>query len=132
MEYVERIEQYFVANGINDDGKKKGILLTVVGSETYSLLRSLVSPAKSSEKTLEEIIETLKNHLNLTPIKLAERYNFYQRNQQTGESLSKYLAELRKMSEHCQFGIFLNDALCDKLVCGMSNSSIRKRFREKP
>ena len=38
LEYVERIEQHFVANGINDDDKKKGILLTVVGSKTYSLL----------------------------------------------------------------------------------------------
>ena len=32
------------------------------------------------------------------------------------------------MSEHCEFGDFLNDALCDKLVCGMNNSSIRKRL----
>ena len=32
------------------------------------------------------------------------------------------------MSEHCEFGDFLNDALCDRLVCGMNNSSIRRRL----
>ena len=42
--------------------------------------------------------------------------------------MNTYIAELRKLSEHCQFGQFLNDALCDRFVCGMSNSSIRKRL----
>ena len=32
------------------------------------------------------------------------------------------------MSEHCEFGDFLNDALCDGFICGMNNSSIRKRL----
>ena len=40
--YVERVEQYFIANGIDDANKKKGTLLTVIGSETYSLVRNLV------------------------------------------------------------------------------------------
>ena len=63
-EYVERVEQYFIANGINDADKKKGTLLTVIGSEAYRLLRNLVAPAKPAEKTFAEIVEVLKKHLN--------------------------------------------------------------------
>ena len=32
------------------------------------------------------------------------------------------------MSEHCEFGQFLEDAVRDKFVCGMINSSMRKRL----
>ena len=37
FEYVEILEQYFIANGIEDTTKKKGILLTVIGNETYQV-----------------------------------------------------------------------------------------------
>ena len=43
-EYVERLEQYFVANGIDTEAKKKGTLITVIGGEAYKLLRSLTEP----------------------------------------------------------------------------------------
>ena len=126
--YVERVEQYFIANGIDNEDKKRGILLTVIGSETYSLLRNLISPTKPAEKSFAQLVDTLKAHLNPTPIVIAERYKFYNQMQLPGESLHMYLAELRKMTEYCAFGNFLNDALRDRFVCGMGNSSIRKRL----
>ena len=132
LEYVERIEQYFIANAIDSADKKRGILLTVIGSETYSLLRSLISPAKPADKTFTQLVDVLKSHLNPTPIVMAERFKFYNRVQFPAESLHVYLADLRKMTIYCDFGEFLNDALRDKFVCGMSNSGIRKRlFTEK-
>ena len=33
-EYVERLEQYFIANDIEDDKKKTAVLLIVIGAET--------------------------------------------------------------------------------------------------
>ena len=128
LEYVERIEQYFIANAIDTDEKKRGILLTVIGSETYNLLRNLLSPVKPADKTFTQLVDALKAHLNPTPIVIAERFKLYNRVQLPGESLNMYLAELRKMTEYCNFGDFLNDALRDKFVCGMDSSSIRKRL----
>ena len=94
LEYVERIEQYFIANAIDEADKKRGILLTVIGSETYSLLRSLISPAKPADKTFSQLVDVLKAHLNPTPIVIAERFKFYNRVQLPAESLHVYLAEL--------------------------------------
>ena len=128
LEYIERVEQYFIANGIDSAEKKRGILLTVVGSETYSLIRNLLTPVKPSEKTFAEIVEILKTHLNPKPIVIAERYKFYQRTQHVGESLNCFLSEIRKMTEYCEFGNFLEDAIRDRFVCGITNVSIRKRL----
>ena len=127
-EYVERLEQYFLANDIADEKKQTAVFLTVIGSDTYSLLRNLLTPEKPSQKPIKELIEILSDHLNPKPITIAERYKFYQREQAEGESLGECIAGLRKASEHCKFGTFLNEALRDKFVCGIRDRAIRKRL----
>ena len=106
FEHVEILEQYFIANGIEDATKKKGILLTVIGNETYRLLRNLLSPRKPADKTFQKLIDTLSAHLNPNSLVIVERYKFYQRCQHTGESSQDYLAELPRMTAYCEFGVF--------------------------
>ena len=36
------------------------------------------------------------------PLAIAERFRFYQRNKGKQETVSQYIAELRKLSEHCE------------------------------
>ena len=42
--------------------------------------------------------------------------------------MAKYLAELRQLSIHCSFGDYLEEALCDHLVCGIYSESIQNRL----
>ena len=86
-EYCEILEQYFIANNIEDAEKKRGIFLTVIGQDTYRLLRNLLAPTKPAEKSFTVLVHTLTSHLNPKPLVIAERYKFYQRNQHPGESL---------------------------------------------
>ena len=44
--YVERIEQYFIANEIKDN-KQVAVMLSLMGNKTYGLLRNLAAPAKA-------------------------------------------------------------------------------------
>ena len=39
-----------------------------------------------------------------------------------------YVGELRKLATHCNFGGNLNEALRDRLVCGLRNMQIQKRL----
>ena len=55
-QYVERLEQFFVANEITGEAKaekRRAMFLSVVGRSSYTLLRSLIAPAKPAEKTFE-------------------------------------------------------------------------------
>ena len=38
------------------------------------------------------------------------------------------MAELRRLSTHCKFGAFLDEALRDRLVCGLRSESIQKKL----
>lgn len=125
--YIERVELYCSANDVKDE-KKVAVLLSIIGAKTYGLLRSLLTPEKPNTKTFQQIVDTLKSHLNPKPLVIAERFRFHKRNQFQSESIADYVAELRRLSEHCQFGAGLSDALRDRLVCGMHCGSTQKRL----
>ena len=99
-EYYERVEQYFVAIKIDDDGQKTVIFITVIGDETYSLLRSFLAPTNPHTKSSGELAKVLIDHLTPKTIVIAERFRFYDRSQREGESISGCLAGTRKLSIH--------------------------------
>ena len=108
--YVERVEQFFLANDIDDDHKVP-TLLSLIGGKTYTLLRDLLAPEKPATKSFQQIVTTLQEHLSPKPLEIAERFRFYKRNQHEGESILSYVAELRKLAIHCNFGGNLNEAI---------------------
>ena len=118
-EYIERVKQYFISNDVTDEKKQTAIFLTVIGNETYSLLRNLLAPESPVGKTVKTLSETLIYHLKLQPIIIAEPYKFYCRNQSENENITEYLAELRKLTLNCDFKDFLDQALRDRFVCGL-------------
>ena len=88
--YVERLELYFVANGINDAGKKRAVLLTVSGASTYRLIRSLSAPDKPVEKTYSELVALLKSHYVPKPSVIMQRFQFHSRTQKPGETVAAF------------------------------------------
>ncbi|XP_060070306.1 uncharacterized protein LOC132550276 [Ylistrum balloti] len=127
-EYVERVEQYFIANGVEDADKQRSILLTVMGQKMYGLVRNLTSPAKPSAKTYDELKTLISQHLKPKPLIIAERFKFYQRNQHSNETVCQYVAGLRRLSEHCEFGAFLDDALRDRFVSCLSSIPTQRKL----
>ena len=127
--YTERLEQFFVANDINDDKKKVAMLLTALGANGYSLLRNLVGPDKPASKKYDELVKAMKDHLRPKPIVIAERFKFHRRNQNEAEMVAQYLAELRHLTEHCEFKAdYLDEVLRDRLVCGLRNETIQRKL----
>ena len=128
VSYIERIMLFFEANEIEEDSKKKAILLSSVGAGTYKVIKSLAMPNKPAEKTFNEIVALLKEHETPKPNKIAERFKFNMRDRKDGESLSQYLAELRRLTEHCDYGDQLENMLRDRLVCGIKHERIQQRL----
>eukprot|EP00079_Xenopus_tropicalis_P034355 XP_017948126.1 PREDICTED: uncharacterized protein K02A2.6-like [Xenopus tropicalis] len=116
--YLERFERWLSANDVSQE-KKADILLATLPAKTYSLLKTLIAPAKATELSYERITETLSQHYKPQPIIIAERFRFYRRNHKMGESLADYILDLKRLSASCEFGTFLDQALRDKFVCGL-------------
>ena len=53
--YAEQLDQFLLANGI-DDKQKVTVFVTVIGQKGYALLQNLVAPTKLHEKKYEELV----------------------------------------------------------------------------
>ncbi|XP_038139940.1 uncharacterized protein K02A2.6-like [Cyprinodon tularosa] len=127
-EYCEILDQFFVANDIDDGDKQRAILISVVGPATYKLIRNLVSPDKPSTKTYNQIVTIMKDHFNPKPSEIVQRYKFDSRARQPSETVSVYVAELRRLAQDCNFGTTLEQMLRDRLVCGINDDRIQRRL----
>ena len=126
--YAERLKHYFIANGVTDDEKKRAILISASGPATYKLLRSLVGAARLGTDSYEDLVKTLKDHYDPPPSFMVERYKFNRRERAPDESIAQFVAALRALAEHCQFGDKLEEHLRDRLVFGINNVHIRQRL----
>ena len=108
VSYSERLEHYFGANGIGTNEaalkKRTSILLTCCGPATYQLV---------------------KEHHQPTPSIIVQRFNFHTRVQKPSENIADFVAQLRKLSEHCGFGDTLDDMLRDRIVCGCRDNRLQ-------
>ena len=108
-------------------GKRASVLVSTIGHKTYAILRSLTAPETPQNKSYDSLVLALKTHYQPKRLIIAERYMFNQRSQHPGESIADYVAELRRLATTCKFGDFMDDALRDRLVCGLRSENSRRR-----
>ena len=125
--YEERVALFFQANDVAED-MKVPVFLSMVGFKNYALLRDLLIPAKPSDKSLDDLLETLKKHFDPTPSVLGERFNFHCHSQGNSESIAEYVAELKCLATHCSFEAYLDEALRDRFVFELKETAIQKRL----
>ena len=130
--YTERLEYYFEANDLqHNEAKKKAILLTCCGATTYELLKNLLQPEKPADKTYDALVRILDKHFNPKPSQIMQRYRFNTRHRQPGETVATYVAQLKKLGEHCNFHS-LEEMVRDRLVCGIADGRIQRRLLQEP
>lgn len=125
--YLERLEQLFVCNVVEQD-KKVALLLTLLGGEAYGVLRDLLAPDLPSSKSYEELKQCLVSHYSPKRLVIAERYKFYSAMQESNESIKSFTTKLKNLSQYCNFGQFLSECLRDRLVCGIHSHSIKRKL----
>ncbi|UYV80805.1 K02A2.6-like, partial [Cordylochernes scorpioides] len=108
------------------DGIDRAIRITIVGPETYALARSLAAPKDLAHVNYEEMLTILTGHFCPKPNVIVQRYHFNKHNQ-GNEPIATYIAELRRLSENCEF-VDLDDRLRDRLLCGLKKESLVKRL----
>ena len=139
--YCDRMDMFFEANDLVVLGgaanavadaavvrKKRAIFLTELGADSFTLVNDLLAPRSAKEVELTEITRVLKEHYNPAPLEIAESFHFSTRVRKEGESIADFIVALKKLSVHCNFGVYLNRALRDRFVCGLNYEKIQNRL----
>ena len=99
---MECVELYFAPNNVTE--RRVPIFLSVIGAKTYSLLWDLLALTNPKEKSFDELAAVLKKHFEPKPLVIAEKFTFHRRNQSSTKPVLDYIAELRCLAMHCDFG----------------------------
>ncbi|KRY08071.1 hypothetical protein T12_1528 [Trichinella patagoniensis] len=104
-EYFERLVLFLDANSIREGPRKLAVLCNVCSLKTYSIIKSLTvtqCPRKHSMKLLE----------------VYQCFLYQRLLKQPDVGVAAYVAELRHLAHHRNFGDTLESRLKDQLVCG--------------
>ena len=116
---------FMIANGITGAEQKKAVLITSVGAGKLCITK-VNHGARWSKKA--DLVKVFRDHFIPKPSEIVQRYKFNSCVRRAGESVATFLANLRAVSEHCNYGDTLELMIRDRLVCGVNDKAIQKRL----
>ena len=94
IQYIKRMEYYFLANGNTSTEQQRAVLISAMGAKAYKILQNLITPATPSDKSFNELVDVMKKHFCPPPSEIVQRFKFNTQVRQSGESVAKYIVEL--------------------------------------
>ena len=91
------------------------------------MLRNLLAPELLKDKSFDDLKEILVSHYSPKPIFIIG-FKFHRRNQHESETVAQFVVELKRLALKCEFETFLEEALRDRLVCGLKSVQIQKKL----
>ncbi|CAA9999561.1 unnamed protein product, partial [Nesidiocoris tenuis] len=129
-DYLDRLSAFFKTQNVPKQSEAD-VFVSSLSAKHHTLLKSLIYPARCSEKSFDELKKTLQDHLSPAPLVIPSRHAFLNRKQQEGESVAQYLASLRKLATNCKYDAsMLNTMLRDAFVSGLRSKAMLDRLFE--
>ena len=88
---------YEIATGVakKDEPTRVATLLTVIGEEAVDVYSTFTWNEEGDDLKIEKVLEKFENFCNPRKNTIYERYVFFSRNQDSGESIDHYVAVLK-------------------------------------
>ena len=99
-----------------------------MGPSTFNLVWCLEQPGKPGSKSYDSLVTIVTLRFSSKLLAIAEFFQFHKRNQDDGESVTVFVAALKKLAEHCDFNEVLNDTIRDQIVRGLRSEAVQKHL----
>ncbi|KAJ8913371.1 hypothetical protein NQ315_008763 [Exocentrus adspersus] len=101
--YSEQLEQWFIATKTNEPKEKIACLLSVIGTQTYTLLRNLTFPELPANKSFPELLKLLSTQFSIPRNEWKEIKKFMGASQAADENVQEWYARIKKLAVNCNF-----------------------------
>ena len=134
--WLQSFQYFLVAKGVVNDAQKKALLLHTAGIEVQELYETLTDPGPTEEfeedtaTDFEKTVRTLNAYFVTKLNEPYERHVFRSMAQQERETVSQFIARLRKQAQNCNFAnpdVDIRDQVIDKC----RSSELRKKLLAK-
>lgn len=123
--------QIYVGNQLvyqRDNNRRRALFLSSIGQRSFGLLYSLCLPDSPAERSIPQLVSALANQYSPPGLIPANRMVFNSRNRRPNESVVDYVSAIQQLAAKCHFGAYLNDALRDRLVCGLNMEETQRKL----
>ena len=97
-----------VATGVadEDDAFRVATILTMIGDEALDVCNTFTWDDPEDKVKIDNVLEQFEKFRDLRKNPIYERYLFFSRGQESGESIDKYATVLRNIADNCVFRDF--------------------------
>lgn len=133
--FKQRFEIYLKASGKDeekDEKKKVAMLLNLIGDEALEVFNTFQFAAGTSVDNLVDVLAKFESYCNPRKNLVYEQSKFFTHSQREGEPFDKFLIELRKLAQTCEFGDKNDQLLTLRVVLGINDRVLRERLLRVP
>ena len=109
-------------------------LLLWTGEKGQQIYSTWVLDAANEKDKLAVYLTKFRQHIVPAENPVFARYKFFNRNQQPGESIDAFIAEIRSLTQGCEFtatALTADSMIRDRIVCGVTNQELRRKLLDK-
>ena len=127
-------DAYALVTGLNQQSNEFQVatFITCIGHEALKTHNGLPFKTDEEKKDMAKILELWGEYCNGKTNIIYERYKFNNREQKTDERVDAYAAVLRDLVSSCNYGALKEEMIRDRIVCGITNSAVRKKLPQIP
>lgn len=118
-------------NGRGEATKVK-LFLYSIGSQGREIYDTMAFEILASERTLTQVLEAFDGHCNTRKNETVERFKFFYRTQDPGESQEKFVTDLKLLATTCNFGDFKDSLVRDLIICGIQDRQLLEELLKIP
>ena len=107
-----------------DDKTKVKMFMYLMGSKGRELYQTI----KPTTETLASVLKVFEDHCNPPRNETVDRYKFFTRNQEGGESFDAYVTELKILAANCNFATLRDSLIRDRIICVIIDPVLRERL----
>lgn len=126
---------FLTAAGLNRtaENRKAAVFLNCIGPCGQELYYNTLINDEDVDKEykLDEVIELFENHFKPKTNEVISTFLFNKRLQQDGEGFDQFYTEIRKIARSCNFNIFKDRMLRDRIIHGINNKKVQQKLLEK-
>ena len=131
--WKRRFEQFRVASGLStaDAEQQVNTLLYSMGEEADDVLSSTNVTAEE-RKVYATVMEKFEGFFKVRKNIIFERARFNRRNQLEGETAEKYITELYRLVDGCEYAGLKEEMIRDRLVVGILDQELSEKLQLEP
>ena len=128
--FRQKYTNYEIATGVSEkeSSTRVATLLTVIGNDAMDVYNTLLWDAEGDDNKINKVLTKFEEFCEPKKNVSYERYVFFARAQDSGESIDQYVTVLKRLCESCDFGTLRNYLIKDRIELGINNHETRGRL----